>query len=158
MNFENYCVSLKPLQSLKELKFEVVFQSIKLVDFPPSLEVFDYLQYEAKTPLMNLNSLTAFNLPANNSTSLPSLKHLRIFACFMQTRVPEFKHLVSLTIELNADRSISDLPLLEKLVVTAFYGTLTLQELPSLKMLQLLKQQIHFQSGVSGHTIIATCN
>ena len=76
----------------------------------------------------------------------------------MQDSVPQFKHLLSLKLSLFDDAIISDLPLLQELVVPFLLGTITLYELPSLKVLQLNWQQMHFKSGISGHQIAASCS
>ena len=48
VELKNYCVSLQPLQSLKELTILITYRTVsntycrlKVVDFPPSLEVLD---------------------------------------------------------------------------------------------------------------------
>ena len=66
--------------------------------------------------------------------------------------VPELKSLISLSIRINDEIRIKDLPLIKQIVVLALHGSLTLIDLPSFTMLQLGRQPI-LKSGISQQPI-----
>ena len=113
---------------------------VELTDLPPSLEVLSLENYNYSASLENLKSLSLEELNEMELFLFPSLENLTIRCGFRQAFVPQLKSLVSLSISVNDDLVIQDLPQLKELVVTCLIGTLALQDLASLKRLQLGRQ------------------
>ena len=118
--------------SLSSLPSSLSFLSLQ--DFPSRF-------YELNaSALSNLKSISTDDADHLQLDKFPSLEHLNLHSGFKQQFVSQMTSLLSLKLKVEGTFKLTDLPYLQKLVITKNSGKLIIQNLPSLKLLQMHRQ------------------